>query len=127
MKTVNLEATKEKICEYLDELNSKDWVELHNNLCSWYGQDCFIYPINDFKRMLSDNEVKRLFEYVDNQDSLNQIRDSAIFSVMIGTGLRRGEVAKLTTLNLFLDEKIPFLRVIGKGNKERQLTLHLNA
>lgn len=74
-------------------------------------------------RMLSDNEVKRLFEYVDNQDSLKQIRDSAIFSVMIGTGLRRGEVAKLTTLNLFLDEKIPFLRVIGKGNKERQIPL----
>ncbi len=62
MKTVNLEATKEKICEYLDELNSKDWVELHNNLCSWYGQDCFIYPSNDFKNDRVLESIKKDFD-----------------------------------------------------------------
>lgn len=74
-------------------------------------------------RMLTDDEIKKLFEFTDSQNKLRQVRDAAIFAVMIGTGLRRSEVAKLTVDNLHLEEKVPFLRVIGKGNKERQLPI----
>ena len=74
-------------------------------------------------RMLTDDEVEHLFDYVNSQNKLCQVRDAAIFAVMVGTGLRWAEVAKLSVDNLHLDESQPFMRVIGKGNKERQLPL----
>ena len=74
-------------------------------------------------RMLSKQELKSIFDKLDKQDCLKQIRDAAIFAVMVGTGLRRGEVAKLLQENIYLSEKNPFIRVIGKGNKERQIPL----
>lgn len=49
------------------------------------------------------------------------IRDKAILELMYGTGLRISEVTFLKKENLFLDER--FIRVMGKGNKERVIPL----
>ncbi|MGN0902266.1 MAG: tyrosine-type recombinase/integrase, partial [Succinivibrio sp.] len=47
-------------------------------------------------RMLSESELQKLFKFLGKQDSLKKLRDAAILSLMIGTGLRRSEVSKLT-------------------------------
>jgi len=48
------------------------------------------------------------------------LRDRALVAVMAGAGLRASEVASLRVADV-VREADPFLRVIGKGNKERRV------
>lgn len=66
--------------------------------------------------VLSVDEVTRLIESVDT-GSWAGLRDRAILEVLYGCGLRVSEAAELTIGNLYFDEG--FVRVIGKGDKER--------
>lgn len=66
--------------------------------------------------VLSIDEVVHLIESVDT-GSWNGLRDRAILEVLYGCGLRVSEAAALTVGNLYFDEG--FVRVIGKGDKER--------
>lgn len=66
--------------------------------------------------VLSVDEVTRLIESVDT-GSWTGLRDRAILEVLYGCGLRVSEAAELTVGNLYFDEG--FVRVIGKGDKER--------
>ena len=47
----------------------------------------------------------------------------AIFAIMYFCGLRRSEIASLRIENLSLDTKNPYIRLIGKGNKERIISI----
>jgi len=68
-------------------------------------------------RCLEASEVKALFKVCDDDDSSKGLRDGAIFGILLGCGLRRGEIVALTM------DKINWrdgaIRVVGKGNKER--------
>jgi site-specific recombinase XerD len=67
-------------------------------------------------RDLSDATVRALFAAIDSE------RDRALFGLMIGAGLRVGEVADLQLTDLeapTLPDQMARLRVRGKGRKER--------
>ena len=66
--------------------------------------------------VLSEEEVDSIIRSVDTS-SWQGKRDRAIFEVLYGCGLRVSEAAGLKISSLFLDEG--FIRIIGKGNKER--------
>lgn len=66
--------------------------------------------------VLSVEEVDRIIGSV-NTDSRTGIRDRAILEVLYGCGLRVSEVCSLRLSWLNMTEG--YLRVIGKGNKER--------
>jgi integrase/recombinase XerD len=72
------------------------------------------------KRSLPDvlgiEEVELLLASIDHSKPEGQ-RNRAILEVMYSSGLRVSEVINLEITNLYLD--IGFIRVIGKGNKER--------
>src|ERR1700748_2602890 len=72
------------------------------------------------KRMLPDvlsvAEVDLLLRSVDHSTPEGQ-RNRAILEVMYSCGLRVSEVITLEITNMYLD--VGFIRVIGKGNKER--------
>lgn len=72
------------------------------------------------KRSLPDvlgiEEVELLLTAIDHSKPEGQ-RNRAILEVMYSSGLRVSEVVNLEITNLYLD--IGFIRVIGKGNKER--------
>lgn len=75
-------------------------------------------------RMLQPDELKKLFTYCDRPDAtLHDLRDAAMFAVMAYCGLRRSEVSGLRNENVFLEGKEPYVRLIGKGNKERVVPL----
>lgn len=66
--------------------------------------------------VLSIEEVGRMLDaYIDERPS--GLRDRAILEVLYGCGLRVSEVCGLDLDNLHLDDG--FLRVFGKGSKER--------
>jgi len=71
-------------------------------------------------RNASDQDVEQLFA------AMNDVRDRAIFGLMVGAGLRVGEVAKAQLQDLEApsspDHMAP-LRVRGKGSKERMVWL----
>jgi integrase/recombinase XerD len=70
--------------------------------------------------VLSIEEVEAIIDSVDSSSWFG-LRDRAILEVLYGCGLRVSEAVGLKISGLYLDEG--FLRVIGKGNKERLVPL----
>ena len=66
--------------------------------------------------VLSEDEVYRIIESVDTYNWQGK-RNKAMLEVMYGCGLRVSEVSGLRLSSLFLKEG--FIRIIGKGSKER--------
>lgn len=66
--------------------------------------------------VLSIDEVNDIMDSVD-QSKWGGVRDRAILELLYGCGLRVTEVSDMKISNVYLQEK--FVRVVGKGNKER--------
>lgn len=66
--------------------------------------------------VLSVEEVTSIIEGVDTR-SWQGVRDRAILEILYGCGLRVSEVCSLKISNVYCSEA--FLRVVGKGDKER--------
>lgn len=66
--------------------------------------------------VLSVDEVNAIIESVDT-GSVSGLRDRAVLEVLYGCGLRVSEAVGLKISSLYLKEG--FVRIIGKGNKER--------
>lgn len=71
--------------------------------------------------VLSPDMVNRLLAAPDAQDSF-PLRDRAFLALLYATGCRVSEVANITLRDLHLDEG--FCRCVGKGNKERLVSLN---
>lgn len=70
--------------------------------------------------VLSVEEVDAIMDSVDLRTA-SGLRDRAIFEVLYGCGLRVSEAVGLRISDVFLEEG--FVRVIGKGNKQRLVPL----
>ena len=66
--------------------------------------------------VLSVEEVSAIMDSV-KLDSWNGLRDRAILEILYGCGLRVSEACSLLISHVYLDEG--FIRVVGKGDKER--------
>lgn len=66
--------------------------------------------------VLSVDEVNDIMNSVD-QSKWGGVRDRAILELLYGCGLRVSEVSDVRISNVYLQEK--FVRIVGKGNKER--------
>ncbi len=71
---------------------------------------------------LSVMQVEKLFHVLRHNHSLIGVRDSAIFSLLLGTGLRRSELVALAYADYSPENKTLFIRQ-GKGNKSRMVYL----
>lgn len=70
--------------------------------------------------VLSIDEVFTLLEQPDTSTPMG-IRDRALLEVMYATGVRVSELINLKQIDLFLD--MEFIRVLGKGSKERLIPI----
>ncbi len=66
--------------------------------------------------VLTPNEVEKIIDMADRTTTAG-IRDAAILETLYASGMRVSELTDLELENLFFE--IGFIRVIGKGNKER--------
>ena len=82
-------------------------------------------PFKQFKNPKSDkklpefltyDEIDKMLNCLDEEDPL-QLRNKTIISLLYACGLRLAEVASLRLEDIDLNER--YVRVIGKGNKER--------
>ena len=74
-------------------------------------------PRPDYKRIvpLTDSEIQRIFEVIHHHSNL-RLRNISIFSLMLDTGLRRSEIARLKKSDIDLDART--VHAYGK-RKER--------
>ena len=70
-------------------------------------------------RYFEYNELEELFDVPDIRTSLGQ-RDRLILEMLYATGLRVGELVNVKISDIDLSRKI--ILVLGKGNKEREVT-----
>jgi len=73
---------------------------------------------------LSENEINELISAIDLSKPHGE-RNRTILETMYSCGLRVSEVITLRISDLFFEEG--FIRVLGKGNKERFVPIHLQA
>ena len=73
---------------------------------------------------LEYHEIMQMLEAIDHSTPEGQ-RNRAIIEVLYSSGLRVSELINLTLSNVYTD--IGFLRVIGKGNKERLVPVGTDA
>lgn len=72
-------------------------------------------------RALAMHELKTIFAYLGTDLTMTRVRDAALFALLFGCGLRRGEVVALNIEDLDLNRGT--VRVIAKGDKERIVPL----
>ena len=73
---------------------------------------------------LSEDEINQLIASIDLSDSQGE-RNRTILETMYSCGLRVSELITLKISDLFFEEG--FIRVIGKGNKQRFIPIHSTA
>jgi len=73
---------------------------------------------------LSEDEINQLIASIDLSDSQGE-RNRTILETMYSCGLRVSELISLKISDLFFEEG--FIRVIGKGNKQRFIPIHTTA
>lgn len=71
----------------------------------------------DTGRALSIKEVNKIKRYFDSKRTAHHCRNSAIFALAVGGGLRRAEISKLNIEDIKKDKII----AKGKGNKARNI------
>jgi len=69
-------------------------------------------------KFLERSQVKKLIEDVP-ENSFSQHRDKLVIKLMVYTGLRVSEALSLKYSDVIMDRRV--IRVIGKGNKEREI------
>lgn len=71
---------------------------------------------NLIKKFPSDTQLKNMEEKImKKNDEFIRVRNIIILRVLKGTGLRESELAGLDINKLYLDEEIPYIKVIRKG------------
>lgn len=68
-------------------------------------------------RALTRHEIAELLGHCQADDSAKGIRDSGIFALLLGCGLRRSEIVALDIDHIDFSDNS--LKILGKGNKER--------
>lgn len=72
--------------------------------------------------IFTDAQIKAFFVACDREYTKElAIRDKAILSVLLDTGVRADELCTLKLEHLHLDRDDPYLKVMGKGRKEREI------
>lgn len=71
---------------------------------------------NLIKKFPSETQLKNMEEKImKKNDEFIRVRNLIILRVLKGTGLRESELAGLNINDLYLDEDMPYIKIIGKG------------
>jgi len=72
---------------------------------------------------LSVQEIDELLEQPARRNTPEAKRDRAMLELMYATGLRVTELVSLDVADVQLEGEKPYVRLVGKGNRERQIPL----
>ena len=72
---------------------------------------------------LTVQEIDELLEQPSRRNTPEARRDRAMLELMYATGLRVTELVSLDLSDIQLEDEKPYVRLLGKGNRERQIPL----
>ncbi len=73
---------------------------------------------------LSASEVEMLDEYIEQLPRhYSGQRERCALMLLLGTGLREQELCDLKTSDMYLNEETPYIRIVGKNDKERLIPI----
>lgn len=72
-------------------------------------------------RIYTDTEIRQIYDAARGYHGWLTMRNCAIISLMLDSGLREGEVCSLLDKDLHLEQR--YVKVTGKGNKERYVPI----
>jgi integrase/recombinase XerD len=72
---------------------------------------------------LTVQEIDELLEQPARRQTPEAKRDRAMLELMYATGLRVTELVSLDVTDIQIDAEKPYVRLVGKGNRERQIPL----
>lgn len=117
-KTINLRITAIKsFLKYASDENF-ELKTYYYDVCSIKGQKITKKPIE----FLENEATKAILEAYDNDTKIH-IRNKVILILMYDTGVRVQEISDLKLSSLHLGDKNPYITVIGKGRKLRNVPL----
>lgn len=109
--TVTIQTYVRSLRAFLNWLYNNEYIE--EDLCKKFKLP---KARKNYIDILTDEEIGRVYEACSGED-LKSLRDRAIVSLMLDSGLRLGEVVSAERAKLHLEERC--LIVTGKGNKQR--------
>ena len=117
-KTINLRLTAIK--SFLKYASDEDYElkDVYYGVCAIKGQKDTKKPIE----YLEQEATQALLSAYDNNTKAH-IRNKVILITMYDTGARVQEISDLKVSSLHLDDKNPYVAIIGKGNKLRNVPL----
>ena len=71
---------------------------------------------------MSLSELRKLFHFLEQDNSRMAMRNHLLFKLLATTGMRRSEIVEITWEQIDLSNNT--IRIYGKGKKERLLPLH---
>jgi len=94
-----------------------------NSFYNWCVVNGLLYknPVLKINRVKKANKVKQAFtirEIIYLRENIDNLRDMAIFELLLSSGMRVGELVKLNKTDLNMNECSVIVH--GKGNKERE-------
>ena len=76
-------------------------------------------------KFLTEKDINTLLKKMSSDDSINGRRNLAMLELMYATGIRVSELVSLNTKDVNYEES--YIRCLGKGSKERLITIHEQA
>ena len=131
--------TTDVVLDYIDTLFSRKLADAsratyirHIRTFLRWLKDCYDIPValteielpktrKKIVRLLTDDEIKLLFNNITCQTEWLRLRNCSIVALMLGSGLRQNEVTTLQWKNMYFNENYAVVR--GKGDKERCVPL----
>ena len=121
--------------EKIHEWEEKKARERLDKVCEEYLKGCPLYikhvaigdPAMEILNLISEENIEKIRAYLENKPEWQL----DIFNVCLWTGARRDEVFNIKKQSLYVDnikgEKVPFVRLIGKGKRVRNMPLCVEA
>ena len=94
-------------------------------VCPVYPRRHHLREPQPLPRPVPEPDIYSFFAVIPNGHNVPDIRDRAMFTLMLRCGLRIAEVAALQLSDLYLAEEYPHMLVRGKGSRQR--TVYLSA
>ena len=92
-------------------------------VCPVYPRRHHLREPQHLPRPVPEDQLHAFFEAVPDGHDVTDIRDRAMFTLMLRCGLRIAEVAAIQMSDLYLGEEPPRLLVRGKGSRQRSVYL----
>lgn len=116
MSPTTLETRKNIFSSFWKYLKRSNKCPVKQNIIEYVAYKGISSNNNLVKKLPSEDQLRAMEEkIIKKPDGFIRKRNLVIFRVLKGSGIREGELAGLDISDVFLNEDMPYIKIIGKG------------